>query len=250
MKSLIYLFICAFMLAGCAESDETGVTGGDTGVGGSLARFTIVGDFLYTVDFTTLKVFDITDPGLPVRKEAVDVGFGVETIFPLGNRLFLGMQDGMAIFDIRADGIPEFVSVYRHIQSCDPVVADSQYAYVTLRATGCSRAEPLAADVLEVISIADPSQPQILASYPLSQPRGLGLDGELLFVCDSEAGLRVYDVTNPINLVELFHVDDIIAYDVIPLGGLLLVVGPENVYQYDYSQPGQMVRISELPLKA
>ena len=42
--------------------------------------------------------------------------------------------------------------------------------------------------------------------------------------------------------------DDFTAYDVIPLGGLLLVVGPDNLYQFDYTDLNNIVKISEIPI--
>jgi hypothetical protein len=66
-------------------------------------------------------------------------------------------------------------------------------------------------------------------------PKGVGLDGTTLFVCDDEAGLKIFDVTDPYELVPIAHIEDLTAFDVIPLNGLLLVVGPENVYEFDYT---------------
>ena len=37
-----------------------------TGIGGSMARFTIKGDYLYTVDSYDLKTFDIKDKVNPM----------------------------------------------------------------------------------------------------------------------------------------------------------------------------------------
>jgi len=250
MRNIFFLVVLSLFAFSCEQSEDSASPGAssNTGVGGSLARFTIVGNYLYTVDFTTLRVFDLSEPDRPVETQSVQIGFGVETIFPLDNWLFLGMAEGMAIFQIQADGTPEFVSIYEHIESCDPVVSDGQYAYVTLRAERCNRPVVGQADRMDVIDISDPSAPQLIASFFLSEPRGLGLDGDLLFVCDGSAGLRVYDRSDPVNLQEIIHLTDIVAYDVIPLNGLLLVVGPDNVYQYDYSQAGELTRISELPL--
>src|SRR5688572_8730163 len=53
-----------------------------TGTGGSLARFTIVGNYLYIADHSMVNIYDISDPASPVLFETEDVGFGVETIFP------------------------------------------------------------------------------------------------------------------------------------------------------------------------
>ena len=74
------------------------------------------------------------------------------------------------------------------------------------------------------------------------------LDGRLLFVCEDTEGLKVFDVENPVEIQLVAHFEGFTAFDVIPLGGLLLVVGPDNVYQFDYSDPDNIILISEIPL--
>ncbi len=224
--------------------------GGNTGIGGSLARFTIVGDFMYTVDMQMLRTFDLTQPYDPVLKHELAVSGGVETIFPLDNWLLLGTQNGMLIYRIKADGTPEFTSMYRHVVSCDPVVANFQYAYVTLRAAGCREAVAGAADLLEVISISDINNPVVVASYPMSEPYGLGLDGNTLFVCDGRQGVKIFDTTNPTNLRQIGQINGFTAFDVIPLNGLLLIIGPDNIYQYDYTDLTNIRKVSQMAIGA
>jgi hypothetical protein len=103
------------------------------GIGGSMARFTITGDQLYTVDYSTLRTFDITDIAKPKAGAVTQIGWGIETIFPYKSNLFLGAQNGMYIFDRANDGSVSLLSKYEHITSCDPVVVQNDIAYVTLR---------------------------------------------------------------------------------------------------------------------
>ena len=74
-------------LISCSGNDSSvlpGVdSGGVIGTGGSLARFTIVQNNLYAVDNTTLTTIDITNPTQMILEDQQDVGFGIETIFPL-----------------------------------------------------------------------------------------------------------------------------------------------------------------------
>ena len=63
-------------------------------------------------------------------------------------------------------------------------------------------------------------------------PKGLGIDEDLLFICDQ--GLKVFDKSDIRNLRELQYFD-IPANDVIPLNGVLMVVADDGLYQYDYS---------------
>ena len=104
-----------------------------TGIGGSMARFTIRDDYLYTVDSYDLKTFDIRDRLNPKITSEVNLGWGIETIFPYGENLFIGAQSGMHIYGLENKEEPNYISSYEHVTSCDPVVVQDSYAYVTLR---------------------------------------------------------------------------------------------------------------------
>ncbi len=205
------------------------------GQGGSLARFKIVGDFLYAVDNHSINVFDITDLGNPQDLEDVFAGFDIETIFNQGDHLFLGSRSGMYIYDITNPAQPGFVSEFQHGTACDPVVVDGDYAYVTLRGgNNCGATE----SGLFVIDIADLSNPELLKFYPMEEPYGLGVKDDRVFVCDGSFGLKVFDKSNVPDLTQVQHFQDITTFDVIPLSQHLLMVGEEVLHQYTYSNTG------------
>ena len=202
-----------------------------TGQGGSLARFKIVGDFLYAVDSHQINVFDIADLENPRDLEDVFAGFDIETIYNRGNHLFLGSMRGMYIYDISSPATPTFVSEFQHGTACDPVVVDNQYAYITLRGgNNCGALE----SGLFIVDITSISEPALVTSYSMDDPYGLGIKDNKIFVCDGSSGLKVYDKTDVENLVMLNHFKDIVTYDVIPLTDVLLMVGEEVLYQYQY----------------
>ena len=199
---------------------------GSQGKGGSLARFAVLGQALYTVDEQSLRLFDLQNPASPVPGPKLPLQFGVETIFPQDHYLFLGTQRGMYIFDVAAPAAPRQVSYYQHVVSCDPVVVDGRYAYVTLRnGRPCGGG----ANVLEVIDLTDLSRPQFARSYPLTGPRGLGAENNRLYVCDD--GLKTFDTSQAPALAPLQHFTAPVT-DVIPNGDYLLAIGPGGLYQY------------------
>lgn len=201
------------------------------GQGGSLARFKIVGDFLYAVDNHNINIFNIQDLEDPKDLEDVYAGFDIETIFSKDQYLFLGSMRGMYIYDITSPATPTFVSEFQHGTACDPVVVDGDYAFVTLRGgNSCGATE----SGLFIVDISDIATPVLTVSYPMDGPYGLGVKDEKLFVCDGDSGLKVYDKSDVEDLVALNHFKDIKTFDVIPLEKSLLMVGDEVLYQYEY----------------
>ncbi|AWX43974.1 hypothetical protein HME9304_00973 [Flagellimonas maritima] len=205
--------------------------GGNTGQGGSLARFKIVDEYLYAVDRNNINIFNISDLENPQDLEDVFAGFDIETIFNRGDHLFLGSMQGMYIYDISAPETPTFVSEFQHGTACDPVVVDGNYAYVTLRGgNGCGALE----SGLFIVDISNIENPELTIEYPMDEPYGLGIKDEKLFICDGSAGLKVYDKTDVNNLKSLNHFKDIVTFDVIPLESHLIMVGDDVLYQYEY----------------
>ena len=212
-----------------------------------MARFTIAQDHLYTIDQSTMRVYDLARPSDPIPGNIFDIGWGIETIFPYKNKLFIGSQTGMFIFDAANPAQPTQLSAFAHMQSCDPVVVDDQYAYVTLRNGPTCRNTTL--NQLDVIDITDLSSPKLVKSYPMQNPHGLGKDGNTLFICDGAAGLKVYDATD-VQAIDQHPLgtQSIHSFDVIPFRNVAIVVGNDGIYQYDYSDPKNLKLLSKISL--
>lgn len=224
------LLVSALGLFSCdSENASVREAVSPTGKGGSMARFAISGNYLYTVDNTKLTLFNISDASDPVREKDVPLSFGVETIFPFQDKLFIGTMSGMHIMSLQNPASPKELSHYRHVVSCDPVVTDGRYAYVTL-STGTSCMGFI--NELQIVDIQNITSPTLVSQYNMVNPKGLGIDGSNLFVCDD--GLKLYDASDVRNL-ELKKHFKINAFDVIPINGRLLVVGSDGFYQYQYS---------------
>ncbi|WPP50789.1 LVIVD repeat-containing protein [Catalinimonas niigatensis] len=221
-------------------------TGQQNGAGGSMARFAVVNNYLYTIDDYNMQVFDISQEDNPEEVgQDINVGFMIETIFPYEDKLFIGAQNGMHIYDNTDPANPQHVSTYEHITSCDPVVVEGNTAYVTLRnGNECQGF----VNQLEVIDIEDPYNPQLVETYAMEHPHGLGIDNGTLFICEGEFGLKVFDASDSkaISENQLAHFDDIHAYDVIPLGGVLMLIGNDGLYQYDYTDPANIQLLSKI----
>ena len=235
---------------GVLFADASTGSGGSTGnlqgpgQGGSKARFTVHEDHLYTLESSELGVFNISSD--PVHTRDITLSWFAETLFPRGNQLFIGTQNGMLIYDVSTPSNPTFISQYEHVTACDPVVVQGNLAYVTL-ATGRSCWGDV--NELQVIDITNPVIPVLTKRYAMHNPQGLGVDGDLLFICDGAFGLKVYDKSdiNNIsgNLIKRFA--DITADDVIPYFGTLIMTSKEGIFQYDYTDPADIRQLSLIP---
>ncbi|GAA4395851.1 hypothetical protein GCM10023187_03290 [Nibrella viscosa] len=247
-KQLLYWLIGGSLLTGCsADTAKDSVSPGTgTGTGGSMARFTITGNHLYVVNNSSLVVYDIAQLNAPVNVNKISLNPGVETIFPFGNHLLIGTQQGMYIYNLNDPAKPTMTSRYDHIVSCDPVVAQGNYAYVTLRSgTNCRNG----LNSLDVVDISNMAAPRLVKSYPMSNPHGLGIEGNLLFVTEGDFGLKVFDAVNPLDLKLMETFKDIRSFDVIPINKVLIVTGKDGIYQYSYSDPAKLKLLSKMPVE-
>jgi hypothetical protein len=256
MKNLkIYMFaaLCGSALLMSCEKDSlnAGMNNSDTknqvtsGLGGSMAQFTIMNNYLYTVDYKSLKVFHIADPSNPELLETIDLGVGIETIFPQNDNLFIGTQSGVRIYDVSNPRSPEEISEFEHVTSCDPVVANDDYALATLRGgTPCNGN----LNELDIIDLSDIENPELVATQELIGPYGLGLSAanpNLVYVCDGYSGLKAFDFSDVNNIEMVMNLEGLEAIDVISAeDNLLVVLTRQGVYQFDSTNPTSLVEHS------
>lgn len=203
----------------------------NTGIGGSLARFQIVDNYLYTVGNYEMAIFNIQNLAEPTLANTQYAGWNIETMFQADGYLYLGSTNGMYIYSLSNPSFPEYISEFTHWEGCDPVVVDGDYAYLTLRGgNSCGQLE----SVLEVIDISDKTNPVLAARHELENPYGLGIKENMLFVCDGTAGLKLFNKSNPLDIEQLRTINNIQSKDVIPLQNSLLMIGGDVLYQYEY----------------
>lgn len=226
-----------------SSADKASLASAPIGVSGSMARFSMFSNYLYTVTESALNVFNITQPLDPVFSNKVNIGLDIETIYPFKGNLFIGSRNGMFIYGTSNPAQPNRLSSFSHIRSCDPVIADDKYAYVTLRSgTQCVGFT----NQLDVLDVQNLSAPSLVKTYQLTNPHGLSKDGNTLFICDGSAGLKVYDATNVNNLQLRKTIAGLDTYDVIAHNGLAIVVAKDGLYQYDYSNTADVRFLSRI----
>ena len=231
---------------GVAEASGSGASGTSFGTSGSMARFGLYDKYLYVADDYTLYLFNVDDATTPVNAGRQWVGT-VETLFIYDAHLFFGTPTGMLIYDLRIPSTPTYKGQFWHITSCDPVVVQGNYAYITLRGgTACNNSNVNRLDIVECSE--NYTKYTFISSYNLTEPYGLGIDNNSLFICDGREGLKVYDVADKEDIELIASFPAIQTYDVIPVSGYLFMIGGDGFYLYDYSNIQDIQQIGYIPV--
>ncbi len=224
-------------VTGGPTSSSTSMSSSSTevklGKNGSMSRFAISSDWLYTVDNSSLRLFGIAQDAKPTKGTIVTTTqWDLETIFRDGSALFIGSMTGMSIYDISKADAPVFASKYSHITSCDPVVVQDGIAYVTLRSGNrCANGK----NELNILDVKDIYNPTLLSTLPMTNPAGLAIEDSSLFVCEGSYGLAVIDIQNPSLPVEVSRVTNVTPEDVVADQGILTLIGDAGIWRMDYS---------------
>lgn len=226
--------------AGLAQSKSNG---SPVGISGSLARFALINNYMYSVSNDSLRVIDVSANLNPLLRSSIYLGWGMETIFPFKDKLFIGSNTGMLIYNVQNAANPTKEGSFSHVRSCDPVIADDNFAYVTLHSGNRCAGFTNQLDVLDITNI---KLPQLLKSYQLTSPRGLSKDGNLLFICDGDDGLKVFNATDPLAIALLKQYKLPEANDVIAYNNIALVVAKDGLYQFDYTNVMDIKLLSKM----
>ncbi|HEX6914048.1 MAG TPA: hypothetical protein VF145_02325 [Chitinophagaceae bacterium] len=238
LKTGIAIITIFGLIFGCGKDSGYNSSGsyspgsgtGGTGKAGSLARFAIVGNYLYALDENDLVCYDISAPNNPVLKKRQNVGFRIETIYPYQDKLFIGAQTAMYAYSIADPASPQLISMVSHVRACDPVVVQGNYAYVTLRSgTVCG-----GSNTLNVYNVSNSAAPQLLKTISIPSPVGLGIQGNALYVTTT-GGIRLFNISVPDNPVAVADIAENGATDVIPYNNTLIVQLAAGAAFYDIS---------------
>ncbi|MEZ4910903.1 MAG: hypothetical protein R2774_08575 [Saprospiraceae bacterium] len=223
-------FLNSDISAGVVNTNQSSTFSG-TGISGSFARFTVVENNLYVVNNSSIIDFDLTLPATPELKYEKPLGWGIETLFPYKDKLFIGSTSGMFIFNRASDGYLSLASNFSHARACDPVVVQDDIAYITLRnGTKCQGFS----NQLEVVDVNNVFKPILLNTFKMRHPHGLSVYGDHLYVAEGNFGFTVLNVATSKDIKEVARVTNLHAYDMISLDEkTLFVVGDDGFYLYD-----------------
>jgi len=239
VSSLLLIQGCGDVTSSSSSSDSVSTT---IGKAGSLAKYAVVGNYLYTVNSGVMNVLDITDASKPKKVSKVHLPWDVETLFSYKNYLYIGAETGVYIYDNSNPVLPTSIAQFSHVQSCDPVVVSDDIAYVTLNTGSSCWNNRRETNRLEILDVENPKNPKLIKSLDMWSPTGLGVDDNKLFICDGDSGLKLFELNRTRNSqgveidLELKSSDaEIDCYDVIAHNGTLIVSNREDIRQFDYS---------------
>ena len=242
-KSLMAMAL--MVLVGCGDgsssSSSSDSVSSTTGKAGSLARYAVVGDYLYTVNRRVMDILDISDASKPKKVSKIHLPWDVETIFSYKEYLYIGAESGVYIYDNSTPIQPTSIAKFTHVQSCDPVVVADDIAYVTLSSGSRCWNNRIGVNRLEILDVQDPKEPILIKTLDMWSPTGLGVDDNKLFICDGESGLKAFEIskTDESGVVDV-RLDlkssdaEIDCYDLIAHNDTLIVSNRDDIRQFDY----------------
>jgi hypothetical protein len=240
------MFADAFVSANRSTGSFAGSgNSGSVGINGSMSRFSLYKDYLYSVINNQMSIIDLSGDKPVKAAENIYIGGDVETIFNYKDNMFMGMPRGMVIYSVADPLKPVYMSFVSHVFGCDPVVVENDIAYVTVHSGNfCGQN----ANDLMIIDVSNVKQPRHIATYAMTKPKGLAIDNGTLFVCDD--GLKVFNASNPQTVManRLAHYSGMEGFDVIAFNNVLMMIADDGLYQYDYSDLKGIRQISRLPI--
>lgn len=242
--------------SGTSNNVRSSATSNNSAIAGSMARFMMIGQYLYAISSErSVEIFDVSTNNMQnihTFQPWQDAGGNgrIETLYTLNDHLFIGSNTGMLTYNIENPASPEYLAVQEHVVAIDPVVANEDYAFITLRSDMTTDA--LGVNRVEIFDIRDIENRINVCTFDMHNPHGLDIDNEdkLLFVCDGSDGLKIFDFTDIASTGQnqLQHLSGYDTYDVILNNGIAHVIGDNGLLQLRYDKSGTLNELSRIPL--
>ncbi len=211
------------------------------------------GDRLYLAHMTNpgLSIVDISDPTAPLVsgfwQHEGDFSNKIHDVF-IRDRLAVvsDFSSGLVLLDITDPDAPAMLAALPFAEGIHSAWAAGDYVYCNQEFGGWERR-------LYVVDIADPRQPQVVHSFgsgpppqgPILGPHNPWVHNGLLYWAYYEAGLRVFDLLDPVRPMEIgYHTYPGFAWSVQPHDdGLLYVAdGAVGIEAFRLNEPAFTIR--------
>ncbi len=129
------------------------------------------------------------------------------------------------------------------------MVVQNNIAYSTQRSNAVGCGTNWSSSVLAVYDVSNPLGPNLLTSVGMSQPYGLAVEDNWLFVCDEgKEGVVVFDVTDPSNPIEKGKINIEQPRDIILAYPYMIISSKTSFKIYNYSNVLEATYISTIQL--
>jgi len=155
----------------------------------------LVGNYAYVATGSTgLKIADISDPSIPVDiSPDNEIGGSVWNVVIQGNYAYVPyLSNGLMVVDITNRVNPVEIARLEDIGRIREIAVYGSFLYAAIE------------NDLSIIDISVPENPQLISS--LSIPKrieDIAINGDYAYVATGDSGLRVIDVSSPVNPEEI-----------------------------------------------
>lgn len=222
-------------------------SGGPSGsVPVSFHDIVVKGDNAFLIGDSTFMIYDVSDLGNPYFVSQVTVSDFTSQLDIIGNNAVISCaHEGMKIVDFTDQSDPVEVSSIVGTGVSWASQLDGGYSYIANSSTGIS-----------VIDISNPvgNNPEKVAGIGSNgETRDLVIEDDILYFADYDGGLRIYDISDPLNPAYLDDIPNINAWRVDASDDELYVDiaspnNPDELRIYDISNPGTPVQLSNMNL--
>jgi hypothetical protein len=180
--------------------------------------------YLYVASATRLTIADLRDPRAPVIISTLDNPYSkneIQDVVIRGNIAYLTIEGaGVLVADISDKTAPRTITTVKLSGSNKPQRAamEGTYLYIGMKAD----------NRLDILDISNPVNPTIAGSYSPGTPgynstSSVAVKGHYAYIVQYHYGVRVLDVSNPANPVEVSQLMGIDASDIKILGNYAYV---------------------------
>lgn len=209
------------------------------------ARFTVLGDRLYTAAGGGIIALDISSPKAPLVTATTPVSSTIETISTDGKLLLVGTAGVVRTYEVSSPDHPTLAASLDQIRSCDAMVAKDSKIYAALRKSAGGTC-PAESNRIVIRGLSSDQVTSDMGSVPMLSPRALSLSGSSLFVCDGTNGLIHLNVSDLNSISQVAAASDDLCDDVYTMNDRLFVRSSDGLSQYDLKTAAPLTRLSRI----
>lgn len=179
---------------------------------GTMNRIAV--DFNHVYIIGDSKLYTLSDFSGLHKTSEIKINSGTETIYTNNNRVYLGSTSAMTAYSVSNPSKPNKIFELPHSETCDPVLANGNTAYYTLRAVENEGCNALGENTLNVVDVSSNSSAKLIESFDLKSPYGMAMASRFLLVGEGLNGLTIFNANNPRAPIKMVTLSQVVAYDV------------------------------------